>query len=283
MRRKKMLNIAALLISAILTAVLCVFTNAVPEIKYFYVPILIFIGCFIGVLLLFFAFLLVYDAFINRKKPVKNPKSFYRHAFNLVNEFLIFWSGARVKVSGLEKIDQSKKYLFVLNHKSNFDTMLLANVFKRMPIIFLSKPQNFKIPIAGGFIHKYGYLPVYRDDARRAVKMIQDACVRVEEGFSVGVCPEGTRNKTEQTLLPFKAGAFKIAKNAKIPVVVACVRNTEKISKRFPFRRTTVYVDILCVLSEQQVALSRTTELSEQSRDIILAHLEKTNGASNDL
>lgn len=274
-----MLNLAALILSAITTAALCVFCDLVPSASCFYVPILLFLGCFIGILFVFFAFLLVYDAFINRKKQVKKPKSICRHAFNSVNEFLIFWSGARIKASGLEKIDQSKKYLFVLNHKSNFDTMILAHVFKRMPIIFLSKPQNFKIPIAGGFIHKYGYLPVYRDDPRRAVKMIQDACVRVEEGFSVGVCPEGTRNKTEQPLLPFKAGAFKIAKNAQVPVAVVCVRNTQNIVKRFPFKRTTVYVDVLSVLSEQEVAESKTAELSERASELILNQLKQPNGA----
>ncbi len=270
-----MLNIISLVLSAITTVVLCVFCDLVPSVGYFYVPVLLFIGCFAGFLLVYFAFLLIYDAFINRKKPVKNPKNFYRHSFNMVNEFLIFWAGIKIEVHGKEKIDRNKKYLFVLNHKSNFDTMILAHVFKRMPIIFLSKPQNFKIPIAGGFIHKYGYLPVDRDNPRNAVKMIEDACLRVKQGFSVGVCPEGTRNKTEQPLLPFKAGAFKVAQRAKIPVAVVCVKNTAEIVKNFPFKRTRVCVDILDVSDENFVAEHKTAELSDISREKILADLEK--------
>ncbi len=273
-----MLNIISLILSAVTTAALCVFCNLVPSARYFYVPVLLFIGCFIGFLLVYFAFLLIYDAFINRKNPVKNPKGFYRRSFNLVNEFLIFWAGVKIEVNGKKKIDQSKKYLFVLNHKSNFDTMILAHVFKKMPVIFLSKPQNFKIPIAGGFIHKYGYLSVPRDNPRDAVKMISDACMRVEQGFSVGVCPEGTRNKTEQTLLPFKAGAFKVAQRAKIPVAVVCVKNTAKIIKNFPFKRTRVVVDILEVFDENFVAEHKTAELSDISREIMLADLEKSEG-----
>lgn len=271
-----MLNVVSLVLSAIITAALCIFCNLVPSIGYFYVPILLFIGCFAGILIIYFAFLLVYDAFINRKKPVKNPKKFYRVMFNLVNEFLIFWAGIKIEVSGKEKIDQSKKYLFVLNHKSNFDTMILAHVFKKMPIIFLSKPQNFKIPIAGGFIHKYGYLPVPRDNPRDAVKLINGACGRVlNDGMSVGVCPEGTRNKTEEPLLPFKAGAFKVATRTQIPMAVVCVKNTQKIVKNFPFKRTRVSVDILDVLSEDFVTSHGTAELSELAYEKILADLEK--------
>lgn len=271
-----MINIITLILSIAITAILCVFCNLVNTWQDFYIPILLIFGIFVGILIVFFAVLFVISKMINLKKPVKKPKRFYIVMFNLVNDFIIFWSGVKIKVNGKEKINNNKNYLFVLNHNSNFDTMILSHIFKDMDIVYLSKESNFKIPIAGGFVHKYGYLAIDRENNRNAVVAITRASMRIKENhMSVGICPEGTRNKTDEKLLPFKAGSFKIARMANVPIAVVCVKNTKQIHKNFPFKKTIVEVDIVDVIDEQFVESHTTVELCAIAQQQILDNLNK--------
>lgn len=271
-----MINILTLILSIAFTTVTCFLYKLVNSWLDFYIPLLICLGFFVGILIVFFAILLIFSKMINLKKPVKSPKRFYIVMFNLVNDFIIFWSGIKIKVKGKEKIKKDKNYLFVLNHNSNFDTMILSHIFKDMDIIYLSKESNFKIPIAGGFVHKYGYLSIDRNNNRNAVVAITRASMRIKENhMSVGICPEGTRNKTDEKILPFKAGSFKIARMANVPIAVVCLKNTKQIHKNFPFKKTIVEVDIVDVIDEQFVESHTTVELCAIAQQQILDNLNK--------
>lgn len=84
-------------------------------------------------------------------------------------------------------------------------------------------------------MHMCFCLPLDREDNRAAVKTINEAVELLDENVvSMGIYPEGQTNKTEEPLLPFRNGAFKIAQKAKVPIVVCVIENTEKILKNFP-------------------------------------------------
>ena len=75
----------------------------------------------------------------------------------------------------------------------------------------------------------------------RGIKQIKD------DEYCVGVYPEGTRNATEDTLLPFKSGCFKIATKTNCPIVVMSIKGSDKIKNRYPFKRTTVTLEVVDV------------------------------------
>ena len=85
---------------------------------------------------------------------------------------------------------------------------------------------------------------------------------------SVGIFPEGTRNKTSEPLLEFKNGAFKIATKAKCPVVIAALKNTRKVQHNFPWKKTDIYVNI-DVIPAEEVAESNTAQLSARVYDFL--------------
>ena len=92
---------------------------------------------------------------------------------------------------------------------------------------------------------------------------------------SVGVYPEGTRNRTDDTLIDFKPGCFKIAVWAKSPIVVSVVHNTNMIKKHGPFRKTKIVMEILDVLEYEDFKGMSTIEIGELVREKMLAALEK--------
>lgn len=102
--------------------------------------------------------------------------------------------------------------MFVGNHRSNFDPIIEWLVLKPWDIAFISKGENFKIPFFGRIIRKCCFMPIDRENPRKALRTINKASDLLQSGeVSIGVYPEGTRSKTGE-LLPFHDGVFHIAK-----------------------------------------------------------------------
>lgn len=257
-----MLELFCFLLSAAATASITIFCGICNETADLWKPVLLFVAFFIGFLLLFFATLFAVSLCFDKNKEVKNPSAVCVFIFKVVLAFIMRYSGAKVKAVGRELVPQ-KNAVWVLNHRSNFDPMVLANEYKFDKMIMISKPENFNIPILGGFIHKMGYLSIDRNNDREALKTVLKAIRRVKEGYSLTVFPEGTRNKTEENLLPFRSGVFKIATQAGVPIVVATVYGTEKIHKNFPFKKTAVNLDVLAVITPEEYKGLQSHEISD--------------------
>ena len=181
----------------------------------------------------------------------------------------------RVHVSGIEKKPKDTKVLFVSNHRSNFDPIITWYILKKWKIAFVSKPSNFKIPFFGRIIRKCCFMPIDRENPRNAIVTINKAAKLLKkQEVSIGIYPEGTRSKNGQ-LLPFHNGVFKIAQKAEAAIVVLCVTGTEKISKRTPFRRTDVYLDVLEVFSAQGIKETKTEMIGTAIRRQIEINTEK--------
>lgn len=275
-----MLELFSFIIALICTALLTVFGGIYSGISDIWKPILLLFGLTAAVLLLTFIVLFFISLIIYSKKEVKKPSKVCLFVFHTVLAFIMRWSGAKVIVRGTEKLPQGNA-LWIMNHRSNFDPMVLSNVFKFKNMLMVSKPGNFKIPILGGFIYKMGYMPINRDNDREALKTILKAISRIKEGYSVTIYPEGTRNKTDSDLLPFKSGVFKIATQAKVPVVVTTVYGTDEIHKNFPLRRTKVYLDILGVITPEDYNGKQTHEISDMAVEMMLPKIKEYKNGYN--
>jgi 1-acyl-sn-glycerol-3-phosphate acyltransferase len=140
---------------------------------------------------------------------------------------LLLISGVKVKVEGGEHIDPKGSYVIASNHLSFMDTpVVLAHI--PLQFRFLAKKGLFKIPFIGYHLHRAGHLPVPRDDARAAVKTLNDAGRMVRErGISLLVFPEGGRSMGE--LQEFREGAAYMAIRAGVPLVPVALVDTHRI------------------------------------------------------
>ncbi len=133
----------------------------------------------------------------------------------------------RGKVKGKELIDQSQTYVFMANHRSMLDIPLFAVACKNT-FRFLSKAELAKIPLMGYVIKKL-YITVLRSDKNARSKSMDAMKSSIDEGISVFLCPEGTRNKTQKPLLDFHDGAFRLAVKTQKPIAVLTVTDTDKL------------------------------------------------------
>lgn len=232
--------------------------------------ILKILGLFLAVLVLYAVFLFVCSLCINPKREYEKHSRFYRTLLNGATAMAMKMMRIRIYTSGIETIPQdTKNLLFVSNHRSNFDPIITWHVLKKWQIAFVSKQSNFKVPIFGRFIRKCCFMAIDRENPRNAIKTIHKAASLLQKGeVSVGIYPEGTRSKSCE-LLPFHNGVFKIAQKADAPIVVMSISGTEQIYKRYPFRHTDIYFDVLEVIPAKTVKESKTDVLGEHIRESI--------------
>lgn len=230
----------------------------------------------LGIVAVYVVFLLICAVLVDPNKEYEDHSDFYRRILDSATGIALRLCRIRVHVNGLEKIPQdTKKLLFVSNHRSNFDPIVTWYALKKWKPAFVSKESNFRIPIFGRMIRKCCFLAIDRQDPRKAIRTIEKSAHILEKGqVSMAIYPEGTRSKSGQ-LLPFHNGVFKIARKAGAQVVVLGISGTEKVHKNLPFHRTHVYLQVLDVIGEEEVAASRTAVLGNQARQQMERWLSK--------
>ena len=231
--------------------------------------IVFFVLGFIAGLLLLVLFIGLISLFVDTRKPQPKPAPFFSAVVTYIMGLLTTLARIRIHVTGTERLPEGR-WLLVGNHRSAFDPLVTGWVLRKYGIVFISKPENMRIPAVGKFLHKACFLGIDRDNDRAALRTILAAAELLKNDYaSVGVYPEGTRNRGEG-LLPFRNGVFKIAQKAKVPVVVAAIRGTDQIGHRFPLRATDVYLDICGVMDTGSVLAAKTHEIGEVAQEWII-------------
>ncbi len=241
--------------------------NASPE----WLIAAICIGSWFFINLLFWLLLIVVTAGIDTSKPRTTPSPFYYLLIQLGYWWLLHTGWIRYTCTGFDTIPQDRKCLVVCNHGSNFDNFIISlGMTRHNKIVFISKPENLNIFIAGGLMTKCAYIPIVRGNPRLALQGILSAIKVIEGNIAhVGVFPEGTRSKNGK-IGPFKPGTFKIATKTDCPVVVVGIKNNYAIRGRAPWLPTKVECRVLEVISPEDRS---TIELAEYCQARIAQYL----------
>ncbi len=112
----------------------------------------------------------------------------------------------RIKIVNKEYIPETGPIIFVGNHKHNYDFISLMCGTKRT-IHFLAKKEL--MDKHGWLFGKLGIIPVDRKAKNK--EAVSEAVELLNKDEVIGIFPEGTFNKTEYVIMPFKYGAVKIA------------------------------------------------------------------------
>ena len=136
-------------------------------------------------------------------------------------------SGVRVEVKGLELLDPKQTYVFVANHRSYLDTATLF-VFTGRRIGILAKKELLKVPVLGVGMGFVNVMAIDRSNRESAIRTTEAAAKRIRSGISFGVFVEGTRAQPGE-LLPFKKGAFYMARHAGVPIVPIAIKHSDEL------------------------------------------------------
>lgn len=122
----------------------------------------------------------------------------------------------RVRVSGRRKIPWRRPCILVSNHQSMLDILVLYHLF--VPYKWVSKKENFSIPIIGWQMRLNNYLEIERGQKDSLMKLMNKTGKFIEQGNSIMIFPEGTRYPGG-SLGPFREGAFKMALDNRVDII----------------------------------------------------------------
>ncbi|MCH8331615.1 MAG: 1-acyl-sn-glycerol-3-phosphate acyltransferase [Bacteroidetes bacterium] len=183
-----------------------------------------------------------------------------------MSRFLLSFTFIRIRVHGKEKLDREQAYIFVTNHISLMDVPAAAlatpHTFK-----YLVKSELRKIPLMG-FVIDHMYISVSRGsgiDRQRSMDLMQE---ELNNGMSIFIYPEGTRNKGDNKLQPFYDGAFRLALRSSKPIAVMTILNSAKVLPPSKFWLSPGTIDVYWdePIDVSGMSLEDTGELKEKAR-----------------
>lgn len=138
-----------------------------------------------------------------------------------------FTTGIFYRFHEWKKVDKKRTYVLIANHRSNLDAPVAAAAVwgKVRPV---AKKELLKVPILGPIMKRPSII-VDRTSKTSRLETIRQMQQTIESGAHIFIFPEGTRNKTDKNLIPFKDGAFNIAVQTQTPLLPIIFLNTDNL------------------------------------------------------
>jgi 1-acyl-sn-glycerol-3-phosphate acyltransferase len=145
------------------------------------------------------------------------------------SKLILATTGVRVHLSGLDRLETGRTYVFVSNHQSIYDIPIL---FASLPfqVRIIAKQSLGRFPFLGWHLRRTGHLLVdRRDPDRKAILTSWRALVA--RGLSLIVFPEGTRS-VDGRVGRFRAGSFLLALEAGLTIVPISVSGSRDVMRK---------------------------------------------------
>ncbi|MCF6295184.1 MAG: 1-acyl-sn-glycerol-3-phosphate acyltransferase [Flavobacteriaceae bacterium] len=192
-------------------------------------------------------------------------------------KFILIGMGFCWKIEKEQLLEKGKSYMFIANHTSMVDIMLMLVAVKK-PFVFVGKKELAKIPLFG-FFYKKTCILVDRSSAKSRRAVFLSAQKRLQSGLSICIFPEGKVPEEHIILDEFKDGAFRLAINHQIPIVPLTFLDNKK---RFSYTIFSGGSGIMRViqhrfLDTRDLTIEDTKALSNAARQILLNTLLQNN------
>ena len=222
--------------------------------------------CFLISTLLFYPIIL---PFLFSEKGKKRSFRLFV-AWSWVVRIFGFYSVRKVKNFDIPK----GPYIIVANHTSFLDIFLLPSIMPINPFLFLGKSEILRYPLIKTYFKRLN-IPVYRGSGIRAARSLIKASKALKQGWSLAIFPEGgIPDNYHPKMIPFKDGAFQLAKSANVPIVPVTFLNNyrllsdpEKIFSSARPGRSEVFIHQYVSVEEVQSLSKR--ELNEKCFSIV--------------
>ena len=201
----------------------------------------------------------------------------------LLHRFTCFWGSLYtwlnpvwpVTRSGIEKIDEDEACVFVANHLSLLDILVMFRLFRHFK--WVSKIENFRLPVIGWNMSLNRYIRLRRGDRSSVVQMLRECEQALAQGDSIMMFPEGTRSPSGR-MRAFKAGAFEIALKSKVPIHPIVLQGTSDALPKRGFilqGRHPIALRVLDRIPYDDFSQVSVEELTAHVRDVIAAELDE--------
>lgn len=164
-------------------------------------------------------------------------------------------------IVGKRYIPQTGRIILAGNHTNYFDCILVACATDRC-VHYLAKDELMRGPLKIIF-KNLGIIPVNRRTKDKAA--LETAINYLNDEKLIGIFPEGTINRTEDIIMPFKYGAVKMARDTHSHIIPFAITGKYK-----PFER-----NIKIQFMEPVTVSDNLDEANEKLMSIVSGELRK--------
>jgi 1-acyl-sn-glycerol-3-phosphate acyltransferase len=205
-------------------------------------------------------------------------QSWYPTFFKLARiwgSFILYGMGLIPSIKREATYQKNKSYMFVSNHTSMTDIMLMLYVTKN-PFVFVGKKELSKIPLFG-FFYKRTCILVDRNNPKSRREVFESAQRRLSQGLSICIFPEGGVPEDTRVILDtFKDGAFRLAIEHQIPIAPIVFHDNKKHFSYDFFSGSpgSLRVKTLSLIPTKGKTLDNKRAINEITRNVILQELK---------
>jgi 1-acyl-sn-glycerol-3-phosphate acyltransferase len=140
---------------------------------------------------------------------------------SLILSFLIpIW---KINIEGREKAKKRTTYVIISNHQSILDILIINCL--RYKFKWISKIENFNVPVIGWYLRMADYIIVDRQNEESKTEMLERSNNCLKKGISIMIFPEGTRSLNNEIGF-FKRGSFQLALQADVSILPVLIDGT---------------------------------------------------------
>lgn len=224
-----------------------------------------------GWLYLVFSLPALYKVIFFKKSKKINEKDnlVYKYTGRMAR-FLFRLTGSTVKIVGLEKIPDNQQVLYVCNHHSHVDSIIIHGFIKR-PKGFVSITEVSKIPILNIWMKQMKCVFLDRSNARQMLMCIEKATDFLKNGHSMVIFPEGKLSEGDD-VAEFNKGSLRLAIKAGVPIVPITLRGSWDVTDKKGLNIKAAHVE--CIISDPIASVvsnkDEESKLVERVRNVII-------------
>lgn len=136
-------------------------------------------------------------------------------------------AGCRVNMLGLKSVQDLGPAIYVANHASYLDPVLIMAVLP-IQLRFAVKGRLASYPFISTAIRKGEHITIEKNDQSQRMQGASAIITPLNQGKSLFVFPEGTFSASSK-LLPFRLGAFQASVATGFPIVPVSIQGTREI------------------------------------------------------
>ena len=233
------------------------------------------VWCALCMVLTFIILLPFFAILVNSGRPSWKVQAHYLVTTGA--RIITFLWGIRIIQHDAELVDKKKQFVYVSNHRSDLDSIvtmaIMDGYFK-----YLGKEELLKWPAIGYLVGKL-YVTVKRSDQTSRENCVVQMEEQIRKGASIMIFPEGWSNFSNEYLIEFKQGAFRLAVKSKIPIVVYTIIGSYELwpKPKMRVRPGNVHIYWERIIPTDHLNVQKEIDvegLEEEVRNILLKRLK---------
>ncbi len=201
---------------------------------------------------------------LNRQFPLMVARTIF-------SPVLMWIAGAKVTTFGKENVPRDRPVIFISNHCSHLDIACLCGSLP-VNLHFIGKKELKWMPVVGWYMFVVGHIFIDRSNKKKAIESLKHAAIKIKNGKSVVLYPEGTRSKTGE-LGVLKKGAFHLSIMANVDIIPIHIKGTFEVwsTNKLKITPGDVTVRIGKPIDTSKYTSQSIKTLIEEARTTILA------------